>query len=75
MFALHVSARGLVPLARGMSLIHVMEGFVNGLKGVILGAMCTGCDLMGHVKMQLPQASLAALLAGICWTGSAFLTA
>ena len=34
----------------------------------VLSAMCTGCDLIDHVKTQLPQASLAALLAGIGWT-------
>ncbi len=34
----------------------------------ILSAMCTGCDLMDHVKTQLPQAAVAATLAGIGWT-------
>jgi Na+/H+ antiporter NhaC len=34
----------------------------------ILSAMCTGCDLMDHVRTQLPQASIAAALAGIGWT-------
>ncbi|MXW20226.1 MAG: sodium:proton antiporter [Gammaproteobacteria bacterium] len=32
-------------------------------------------DLMDHVKTQIPQASIAAGLAAICWTGVAFLTA
>lgn len=39
----------------------------------ILSSMCTGCDLMDHVRTQLPQASVAALLAGIGWTACAFL--
>lgn len=39
----------------------------------ILSSMCTGCDLMDHVRTQLPQASVAALLAAIGWTACAFL--
>jgi len=35
----------------------------------ILSSMCTGCDLMDHVKTQMPLAIIAAVLAGICWTG------
>jgi len=52
----------------------VMDGSVSGDQcspisdTTVLSAMCTGCDLMDHVKTQLPQASVAALLAGICWT-------
>ena len=38
----------------------------------ILSAMCTGCDLMDHVRTQLPQASAAAILAGACWTALTF---
>ena len=34
----------------------------------ILSSMCTGCDLMDHVKTQMPPATLAALIAGIGWT-------
>ncbi|MEM1007541.1 MAG: Na+/H+ antiporter NhaC family protein [Myxococcota bacterium] len=34
----------------------------------VLSAMCTGCDLMDHVRTQLPQASVVAALAAICWT-------
>jgi len=52
----------------------VMDGSVSGDQcspisdTTVLSAMCTGCDLMDHVRTQIPQASLAALLAGICWT-------
>ena len=52
----------------------VMDGSVSGDQcspisdTTVLSSMCTGCDLMDHVKTQLPQASVAALLAGICWT-------
>ena len=34
----------------------------------VLSSMCTGCDLMDHVKTQFPPAALAAFLAGTCWT-------
>jgi len=34
----------------------------------VLSAMCTGCDLMDHVKTQLPNAAVAAALAVIGWT-------
>lgn len=34
----------------------------------VLSAMCTGCDLMDHVKTQLPPAILAATIAAILWT-------
>ncbi len=52
----------------------VMDGSVYGDQcspisdTTVLSSMCTGCDLMDHVKTQIPQASVAALLAGICWT-------
>lgn len=53
----------------------VMDGSVFGDQcspisdTTVLSAMCTGCDLMDHVKTQIPQASLAAFLAAIMWTG------
>ncbi len=59
----------------------VMDGSVYGDQcspisdTTVLSAMCTGCDLMDHVKTQIPQASVAAGLAAICWTCIAFLTA
>ena len=59
----------------------VMDGSVYGDQcspisdTTVLSAMCTGCDLMDHVKTQIPQASVAAALAAVCWTGVAFLTA
>ena len=34
----------------------------------VLSAMCCGCDLMDHVKTQLPPAILAAALAAVLWT-------
>ena len=34
----------------------------------VLSSMCCGCDLMDHVRTQLPQASVAAFMAAICWT-------
>jgi Na+/H+ antiporter NhaC len=34
----------------------------------VLSSMCTGTDLMDHVKTQLVPAIAAAVLAGICWT-------
>ncbi len=52
----------------------VMDGSVFGDQcspisdTTVLSSMCTGCDLMDHVKTQIPQASVAALLAAICWT-------
>ena len=39
----------------------------------ILSAMTTGCDLMDHVKSQLVPATLAASLAGVLWTLTAYL--
>ncbi len=59
----------------------VMDGSVYGDQcspisdTTVLSAMCTGCDLMDHVKTQIPQASVAAVLAAVCWTSIAFLTA
>jgi Na+/H+ antiporter NhaC len=52
----------------------VMDGSVYGDQcspisdTTVLSSMCCGCDLMDHVRTQIPQASVAALLAGICWT-------
>lgn len=52
----------------------VMDGSVFGDQcspisdTTVLSSMCCGCDLMDHVRTQIPQASLAALLAAICWT-------
>ncbi len=40
----------------------------------VLSSVCTGCDLMDHVKTQIPQASVAAGLAVICWTVVAYFT-
>ena len=48
----------------------VMDGSVYGDQcspisdTTVLSSMCTGCDLMDHVKTQIPQASMAAILAG-----------
>ena len=59
----------------------VMDGSVYGDQcspisdTTVLSAMCTGCDLMDHVKTQIPQASVAAGLAAVCWTVLAFFTA
>ena len=52
----------------------VMDGSVYGDQcspisdTTVLSSMCCGCDLMDHVRTQLPQASVAALMAAICWT-------
>ncbi len=52
----------------------VMDGSVFGDQcspisdTTVLSAMCTGCDLMDHVKTQIPQATIAAGLAAILWT-------
>ncbi|MCH9023456.1 MAG: sodium:proton antiporter, partial [Planctomycetes bacterium] len=59
----------------------VMDGSVFGDQcspisdTTVLSSMCTGCDLMDHVKTQIPQASVAALMAGICWTAVVLLFA
>ena len=55
----------------------VMDGSVYGDQcspisdTTVLSSMCTGCDLMDHVRTQIPQASVAALLAAVCWTAVA----
>jgi Na+/H+ antiporter NhaC len=59
----------------------VMDGSVYGDQcspisdTTVLSSICTGCDLMDHVKTQIPQASVAAALAAICWTGVVLLFA
>lgn len=59
----------------------VMDGSVYGDQcspisdTTVLSAMCTGCDLMDHVRTQIPQASVASILAGIGWTASVLLFA
>jgi Na+/H+ antiporter NhaC len=59
----------------------VMDGSVYGDQcspisdTTVLSAMCTGCDLMDHVKTQIPQATVAAAAAGVCWTACALLAA
>jgi len=59
----------------------VMDGSVFGDQcspisdTTVLSAMCTGCDLMDHVKTQIPQAGVAAILAGIAWTATVILFA
>ena len=52
----------------------VMDGRVYGDQcspisdTTVLSSMCCGCDLMDHVRTQIPQASVAALMAGVCWS-------
>ena len=59
----------------------VMDGSVYGDQcspisdTTVLSSVCTGCDLMDHVRTQIPQASVAAALAAVCWTVVAFFTA
>ena len=59
----------------------VMDGSVYGDQcspisdTTVLSSVCTGCDLMDHVRTQIPQASIAAGLAAVCWTAIAFFTA
>lgn len=59
----------------------VMDGSVFGDQcspisdTTILSSMCCGCDLMDHVKTQIPQALQAAILAAIGWTACALLFA
>lgn len=61
-----------------ISFAAVMDGSVYGDQcspisdTTVLSSMCTGCDLMDHVRTQIPQASIAALLAGIGWTAITF---
>ena len=59
----------------------VMDGSVYGDQcspisdTTVLSSVCTGCDLMDHVKTQIPQASIAAAMAAVLWTVIAFFTA
>ena len=59
----------------------VMDGSVYGDQcspisdTTVLSSVCTGCDLMDHVKTQIPQATVAAVLAALLWTVIAFFTA
>ena len=59
----------------------VMDGSVYGDQcspisdTTVLSSVCTGCDLMDHVRTQIPQATIAAVLAGVLWTTIAFFTA
>ena len=59
----------------------VMDGSVYGDQcspisdTTVLSSVCTGCDLMDHVRTQIPQASVAAVLAAVSWTVIAFFTA
>ena len=59
----------------------VMDGSVYGDQcspisdTTVLSSMCTGCDLMDHVRTQIPQASVAAGLAAFGWTTMALLFA
>ena len=59
----------------------VMDGSVFGDQcspisdTTVLSALCTGCDLMDHVRTQIPQASIAALIASAGWTFCAALSA
>jgi Na+/H+ antiporter NhaC len=52
----------------------VMDGSVYGDQcspisdTTVLSSMSTGCDLMDHVKTQIPQATIAAVLAALMWT-------
>lgn len=52
----------------------VMDGSVYGDQcspisdTTVLSSMCTGCDLMDHVKTQIPQATFAAIVAAVLWT-------
>ncbi|MCY3542029.1 MAG: sodium:proton antiporter [Gammaproteobacteria bacterium] len=56
----------------------VMDGSVYGDQcspisdTTVLSSMCTGCDLMDHVRTQIPQATFAAILAAIVWSVLAF---
>ena len=51
----------------------VMDGSVFGDQcspisdTTVLSSMSTGCDLMDHVKTQLPQAVFALVCASVCW--------
>jgi len=56
----------------------VMDGSVYGDQcspisdTTVLSSMCTGCDLMDHVKTQIPQATFAAVIAAVLWTTLAY---
>ena len=56
----------------------VMDGSVYGDQcspisdTTVLSSVCTGCDLMDHVRTQIPQATFAAILAAIAWTAIAY---
>lgn len=56
----------------------VMDGSVYGDQcspisdTTVLSSMCTGCDLMDHVKTQIPQATFAAIIAAVLWTTLAY---
>lgn len=56
----------------------VMDGSVFGDQcspisdTTVLSSMCTGCDLMDHVKTQVPPAAAAAGIAAVLWTVLAF---
>ena len=41
----------------------------------VLSSMCTGCDLMDHVKTQMPLAIVSATLAALGWTACVLLFA
>ena len=77
------TGQGLAPPELFMTLCFaaVMDGSVYGDQcspisdTTVLSSVCTGCDLMDHVRTQIPQATVAAALAAVCWTGVAFLTA
>lgn len=59
----------------------VMDGSVYGDQcspisdTTVLSSVCTGCDLMDHVKTQIPQATFAAVIAAVLWTVIAYFTA
>ena len=77
------SAQGLSHPELYMTLCFaaVMDGSVYGDQcspisdTTVLSSVCTGCDLMDHVKTQIPQASIAAVMAAVLWTVIAFFTA
>lgn len=72
------SAAGLSPdgalLFMTICFAAVMDGSVFGDQcspisdTTVLSSICTGCDLMDHVRTQIPQASVAAVIAAILWT-------
>ena len=68
-------------IAKQRLLAAVMDGSVFGDQcspisdTTVLSSISTGCDLMDHVKTQIPQAGFAAGLAAVCWTLTALLSA